>query len=212
MSEWHWQLNECDDSLSCQLAMAICQQVRWLGTCFCFWLLAANRCRKSARPVSREFLLHAKAHRLWKSWAALRDCGMKNQLNWNAGNFLTCNLHRILESIILQPSCVVGGLITYNSQTWIMRKIEIDWIQSLLCNCNIVFWVRCSRTAINYQGRTKLTDLPSLIAKRCHCLFDHITFAVYTKRQLLAEVLAGLFLLHTGSVHGEQGSNKDRSE
>jgi len=71
----------------------------------------------------------------------------------------------------------VQSVVLYGSETWTMRKADSDKIQSvhmqeLRCILDIRWYDKVSNAVVN--ERTKLPDMPSLIADRRHSLFGHI--------------------------------------
>jgi len=71
----------------------------------------------------------------------------------------------------------VQSVVLYGSETWTMRKVDSDRIQSFHMQAlrrilGIRWYDKVSNTEVN--ERTKLPDVPSLIADRCHSLFGHI--------------------------------------
>jgi len=72
---------------------------------------------------------------------------------------------------------LVQLVVLYGSETWTMRKVDSDWIQSFHMQAlrrilGIRWYDKVSNAVVN--ERTKLPDLPSLIADRRHSLFGHI--------------------------------------
>ena len=74
-------------------------------------------------------------------------------------------------------SSLMQSVMLYSSETWTMRKVDSDRIQSfhmqeLRCILDIRWYNKVSNAVVN--ERTKLPNLPSLIADRRHSLFGHI--------------------------------------
>ena len=72
---------------------------------------------------------------------------------------------------------LVQSVVLYGSETWTMRKVDSDSIQpfhmqALRRILGIRWYDKVSNTVVN--ERTKLPDVPSLIADRRHSLFGHI--------------------------------------
>ena len=72
---------------------------------------------------------------------------------------------------------LVQSVVLYGSETWTMRKVDSDRIQSFHMQTlrrilDIRWYDKLSTGVVN--ERTKLPDLPSLIADRRHSLFGHI--------------------------------------
>ena len=69
------------------------------------------------------------------------------------------------------------SVVLYGSETWTMGKVDSDRIQSFHMQAlrrilGIRWYDKVSNAVVN--ERTKLPDLPSLIADRRHSLFGHI--------------------------------------
>jgi len=72
---------------------------------------------------------------------------------------------------------LVQSVVLYGSETWTLRKVDSDRIQSFHMQAlrrilSIRWYGKVSNAVVN--KRTKLRDLPSLIADRRHSLFGHI--------------------------------------
>ena len=72
---------------------------------------------------------------------------------------------------------LVQSVVLYGSETWTMRKVDSDRIQTFHMQAlrrilGIRWYDKVSNAVVN--ERTKLPDVPSLIADRRHSLFGHI--------------------------------------
>jgi len=72
---------------------------------------------------------------------------------------------------------LVQSEVLYGSKTWTIGKVDSDRIQSFHMQAlhrilGIRWYDKVSNAEVN--ERTKLPDVPSLIADRCHSLFGHI--------------------------------------
>ena len=88
------------------------------------------------------------------------------------------------KGLVCQPSsefmshlCCHLSVVLYGSETWTMRKIDNDRVQSFHMQSQrhilgVKWYDKIANTAI--KKTTGLTDLPSLIADRRHSLFGHI--------------------------------------
>ena len=69
------------------------------------------------------------------------------------------------------------SVVLHGSETWTVRKVDSDRIQSFHMQAlhrilGIRWYDKISNAEVD--ERTKLPDLPSVIADRCHSLFGHI--------------------------------------
>ena len=76
-----------------------------------------------------------------------------------------------------QYTSLVQSVVLYGSETWTMRKVDSDRIQSFHMQAlrrilGIRWHDNVSNAVVN--ERTKLPDVPALIVDRRHSLFGHI--------------------------------------
>jgi len=124
---------------------------------------------------------------------------------------------RYIHKVHLAVSLVLLVLL-YGSETWTMRKIDNDRVQSVhmqsQCRTLGVKWYdKITNTAI--KETTGLTDLSSLITDRRHSYFSHIcrlsgihqlhNHNIYSLMPSLAYLLPGNT---RWAIHGELGFNR----